>query len=89
MSLLLMAANVQFRDEKLGFSDTATDVQALHIKPNDKTLKRCHVKVLNIGDTSNQASNNASSLFKDARGKVNGLWNVIESHSKDIKVNTV
>ena len=89
MSLLLMAANVQFRDDKLGFSDTATDVLALHIKADeDPFFKKCPVKVLNIGDTSDQSSNNATSLFKDAGGKVNGLWTIIESHSKKIEVNS-
>ena len=53
MTLLLMVANVQNRDDKLGFSDTATDVLALDIVPNEKPFyKKCHVKVLNIGDTS-------------------------------------
>ena len=88
MTLLLMVANVQNRDDKLGFSDTATDVLALDIVPNEKPFyKKCHVKVLNIGDTSNQSSNSANSLFKDA-GRVNGFWNTLESHSKNIEVNT-
>ena len=88
MTLLLMSANVQNRDDKLGFSDTATDVLALDIVPNENPwYKKCHVKVLNIGDTSNQSSNSANSLFKDT-GRVSGFWNVLESHSKKIEVNT-
>ena len=88
MTLLLMSANVQNRDDKLGFSDTATDVLALDIVPNENPwYKKCHVKVLNIGDTSNQSSNSANSLFKDT-GRVNGFWNTLESRSKNIKVNT-
>lgn len=87
MSLLLMVANVQNKDDRLGFSDTATDVLALDIVSNENPwYKKCHVKVLNIGDTSNQSSNSANSLFKDV-GRVNGFWNTIESHSKEIEVN--
>ena len=86
MPIVMMACNVQKMDGVLGFSDTATDIHAMYIRP--KSMKpnytKCHVKVLNIGDTSNQSSSDTS-LFKDA-GRLNSFWNSLESNSKSLKV---